>query len=123
MDTRHLDSGAIHTYIIPARTVEFCRLNGMRAVTRVSLRSLTHDDVALALERSSGFTPKVTMLLLIHALHAFQVEGGPMTILNPASDDPQLRPIEVYRALPTKIIALMEHVLVEHLLPTVEMAA
>lgn len=123
MGSEHPVSGAIYTYTIPASIVDFCRLGGRRSITRLHLRSLTHDDVTRALACSSGNEERAELALLIYILHAIQIEDEPTTILDPGSDTPELHPYQVFRTLPARIIALMRSALMEQLLPAIHQAA
>lgn len=76
-------------------------------MTRISLRRLNADDVARAISCSSGNALRAKKVLLIYALRAIQYEDEPMLSLDPASDDPALRPHEVYGSLPRQIISLI----------------
>ena len=112
-----------HTYTISPKVVESCKLNGQHAVTHVMLRGLSHEDVTRAIECSPDNPDRVMMVLLQFALHGIQIEDEPMRVLDPASDDPELRTAEVYKALPLKILDLMSHALMDHLLPDLPQAA
>lgn len=107
----------ILSYIIPRSVVEFCRLGGRRAVTRINLRTLTPEDVVRAIESSPGKPYRAELVLLQFALVGVQVEDEPLRTLDPASDDLELRPGEVFKQLPAKVINLMRGALAEHLLP------
>ena len=63
------------------------------------------------------------LVLLIYILHAVQIEDDPMIILDPSSDNPELRPYEVFRTLPAKIISLMRLALTEQILPATHQVA
>lgn len=123
MQPEHLISCATYTYTIPASIVDFCRLGGRRSITRLNLRSLTHDDVTRAFACSSGNEGREELKLLIYILRGIQIEDEPMTNLDPGSDNPELHPYQVFRTLPAKIIELMRSALMEQLLPPIHQAA
>ncbi len=111
-----------HHYTIPNKIVDQCRLGGTLVVTRVVLRALTAEEIEWARVRSDncGFKEKkMLMLLTIHALERIELEGQQWINLDPASENSSMRPYEIYKRLPLRLIRLLELAVTEHLSPRI----